>query len=178
MQRICVVGASGSGKSTVSTRLATALGVTRIELDALFHRPGWVEAPVDQFRAQVAALTAGPEWVVDGNYSSKLGDMVWRRADTMVWLDLPRATVMRQVFTRTVVRAITRRQLWNGNREPLTGLLRWNPHRSIVRWSWTSYPKVRERYEKVVQDPTYAHLQVVRLRSRAEVQLWLAAVVG
>lgn len=177
MQRINVVGPSGSGKTTVATRLADALDLPRVELDALHHQPGWTEMPAEELRERVAALTAGSRWVVDGNYSSKLGDLVWRRADTMVWLDLPRAAVMRQLLPRTAARAITRRELWNGNREPLTGLFRWDPHRSIVRWSWTTHAKVRERYTAAMRDPEYAHLDVVRLRSRAEVRRWLAEVV-
>jgi len=48
-------------------------------------------------------------------------DVVWTRADIVVWFDLPRRTVMRQVVTRTLRRAITRAELWNGNREPVDG---------------------------------------------------------
>lgn len=177
MQRINVVGPSGSGKTTVATRLAEALDLPRVELDALHNQPGWTEMPGDELRERVAALTAGSRWVVDGNYPSKLGDLVWRRADTIVWLDLPRAAVMRQLLPRTAARAITRRELWNGNREPLTGLFRCDPHRSIVRWSWTTHAKVRERYTAAMREPEYAHLDFVRLRSRAEVRRWLAEVV-
>lgn len=130
--------------------------------------------PAEEFRDRVDELTSGPRWVVDGNYSSKLGDLVWRRADTVVWLDLPRAAVMRQIVPRTVFRALTRRELWNGNREPITGIFRWDPHRSIVRWSWTTHARVREHYTEAIEDSTFAHLRFVRLRSRAEVRRWLS----
>ena len=178
MQRISVVGASGSGKTTVATRLAETLDLPRVELDALHNQPGWTEMPAEELREQVAELTAGSRWVVDGNYSSKLGDLVWRRADTVVWLDLPRGAVMRQLVPRTLARAVTRRELWNGNREPITGLFRWDPHRSIVRWSWTTHPKVRERYATAMEDPAYRHVRFVRLRSRAEVRRWLSEVAA
>jgi len=48
MQRINVVGTSGSGKTTVARRAAEALGVPFVELDALHWEPGWQEAP-DEF---------------------------------------------------------------------------------------------------------------------------------
>ena len=87
--RIAVVGTSGSGKTTVARELARRLGVPHVELDALFHGPGWTETPVEEFRRRVASTTEGSGWVMDGNYESSLGDLVLERADTVVWLDLP-----------------------------------------------------------------------------------------
>ncbi len=176
MERINVVGASGSGKTTVAARLAEALSLPHVELDALHHQPGWTPLPADELREQVADLTSGPRWVVDGNYWSRIGDLLWTRADTVVWLDLPRHQVIRQLVPRTVTRAVTRRELWNGNREPVTGLLRWDPHRSIVRWSWTTHAGTRDRYAKAFADPAYAHLRRIRLRSRTEARRWLTEV--
>lgn len=178
MERISVVGVSGSGKTTLARRLSETLDLPRVELDALHNQSGWTPMPAEELQARVAELTAGRRWVVDGNYASKLGDLVWQRADTMVWLDLPRATVMRQLVPRTVARAATRRELWNGNREPLTGMFRWDPHRSIIRWSWTTHPAVRDRYEAMLVDPAYGHLRFVRLHSRAEVRRWLDGLVS
>jgi adenylate kinase family enzyme len=94
VRRVSVVGNSGSGKSTVAAALAAALGVPHLELDGVFHQPGWEPLPADSFRAVVAAAVAGDGWVLDGNYSA-VRDLVWARADTVVWLDLPRRTVMR-----------------------------------------------------------------------------------
>jgi len=68
--------------------------------------------------------------------------VVWPVADTVIWLDLQRSTVMRRVVWRSIRRVVLRRELWNGNRESLGDLLAWDPHRSIIRWSWTSYHQV------------------------------------
>ena len=62
--------------------------------------------PLDVFRDQVTAAIAGDGWAVDGNYSV-LRDLIWDRADTVVWLDLPRPVVMRQVVARTLRRMAT-----------------------------------------------------------------------
>ncbi|MCA1843265.1 MAG: (d)CMP kinase, partial [Actinobacteria bacterium] len=61
-----VVGNSGSGKSTLAVALASRLGVPCLELDAVFHQPGWTELPVGEFRARVADAAAGHAWVIDG----------------------------------------------------------------------------------------------------------------
>src|SRR4051794_36309959 len=104
-----MVGTSGSGKTTVGRALAARLDIPFIELDSIFHQPGWTELPEEEFRARVSDVVAGDAWVVDGNYSAVLA-LVWARADTVVWLDVPRTTVMRQLLPRTFGRMISRRE--------------------------------------------------------------------
>jgi hypothetical protein len=49
--------------------------------------------------------------------------VIWARADTVIWLDPPRRTVMRRVIWRTIRRVAGRAELWNGNRERWRNLL-------------------------------------------------------
>lgn len=164
-----MVGNSGAGKSWLARRLAERLGVPYLELDALNHQPGWVPLPSEDLRAAVGQVTAGPGWVVDGNYGVVREDLVWPRADTVVWLDLPRPAVARQVVGRSLARVLTGRELWNGNRESWRNLLSLNPTRSVIMWSWTSHRRYRRGYGVAARDPRWAHLRFVRLRSRREV---------
>jgi adenylate kinase family enzyme len=69
VQRVSVVGTSGSGKSILARELARALDVPVVELDALHWLPGWAERPDEEFAAAVAQAAAGERWVIDGNYS-------------------------------------------------------------------------------------------------------------
>ncbi len=86
-QRIVVIGTSCAGKTTFSKALANALGITHIELDALFWEPDWKEADTEVFKDRVKdSLKEKTSWIVDGNYSSKIQDLVWSQADTIVWL--------------------------------------------------------------------------------------------
>jgi adenylate kinase family enzyme len=174
VRRLSVVGNSGSGKSTVAVALAARLGVPCVELDSIFHQPGWTELPLDEFRARVAEAAAGDAWVIDGNYSA-VRDLVWARADTVVWIDLPRPVVMRRVVARTVRRAARRQELWNGNREPWSNFLTLDPERSIIMWAWTQQGPYRRRYEAAMADPAWAHLRFVRLRSPAEIRRFVSA---
>jgi adenylate kinase family enzyme len=136
--RICVHGASGSGKTTLSTALADQVGVPLIELDAIFHQPGWTRLPTEAFRAAVSRLVEGPGWVIDGNYS-EVRDLVWARAQMIVVIDLPRSQVMRQLIGRTVMRSLRRTELWNGNRESFRNLFSTDDQRNIVLWSWRTH---------------------------------------
>jgi len=89
---IALMGPSGSGKTTVAARIAKALDLLHIELDSIHWLPNWTELPDDEFRAQVAEKITLDRWVADGNYKV-VRDILWRRADTLVWLDLPRPAV-------------------------------------------------------------------------------------
>ena len=171
--RISVVGNSGSGKTTVAAALAAALGVPHLELDSVFHQPGWVPLPEEEFRRRVAEFIAAGRWVTDGNYSA-VQDLIWARADTVVWLDPPRYRVMRQVIWRTLRRATLRVELWNGNRERWANLFTWVPEDSVISWAWHRHAVYRERYAAAAVDPAYAHLRFVRLRDRGEVRRFLA----
>jgi adenylate kinase family enzyme len=175
MRRVSIVGAPGSGKTTVGRRVANLLDAPYVELDSIFHQPGWTELPRDEFRRRVEGVVSGQEWVIDGNYTT-VRDVVWRRADTVVWLDLPRLVVMRRVVLRTLRRALTREQLWNGNREPLTNFYRLDPEQNIIRWSWTMHSQYIARYTAAMADESYAHVRFIRLRSPAEIAAFVASL--
>jgi adenylate kinase family enzyme len=164
VQRVSVVGNSGSGKTTLGAALGRAMGVPHLELDSVFHQPNWEPLDQDEFRRRVSEFVAADRWVIDGNYSS-VRDLIWARADTVVWLDLPRRRVMRQLLWRTIRRGALRMELWNGNREQLASLFKADPQESIVAWAWTRHHVYRERYLAASRDPANAHLTFVRLRS-------------
>jgi adenylate kinase family enzyme len=177
VRRVAVVGVSGSGKTTVGRRLAGSLEVPFVELDSIFHQPRWTELPSDEFRKRVGEALTADGWVVDGNYSD-VRDLVWQRAETVVWLDLPRRLVMRRIIQRTVRRAITREVLWNGNREPFSNFFRLDPDKNIIRWAWVKHPEYVERYAAAMHDATLAHIRFVRLRSQKEIDSFVSVRLG
>jgi adenylate kinase family enzyme len=163
VQRILIAGISGAGKTTLAHAVATRLDVPQYELDALHHGPGWVKRP--KFEDEVAEIAAGERWVTEDQYFSLLGDLLWRRADTVLWLDLPHATIMRQVVRRSITRVVTRRELWNGNRETVRALFdRDHP----IRWAWSEHTRWRAKVEDRIA--THPHLHVVHLTSRDDVR--------
>ncbi|REK09543.1 MAG: AAA family ATPase [Actinobacteria bacterium] len=174
MHRIIVVGNSGSGKTTVARALAEKLDFPYLELDSIYHQQGWEPLPEDEFRVRVADFALQPSWVIDGNYTSLgMRDLIWPVADTLVWLDLSRAVVMGRVIARTVKRAITREELWNGNREPLSNFTRLDPEKNIIRWAWTRHDHYRQKYSEAIAEPDAVHLRVVRLQTTKEVDRFL-----
>lgn len=172
MDRVVVIGQSGAGKTTLARTLAARLGVAHVELDALFHGPGWQPRP--SFSHDVEAATRGPRWVADGNYGT-VRDLLWSRADTVVWLDLPRWLTTWRALRRSLMRATARVPLWNGNRERWSAMLRAT---HPVRWSWRTHAAHRAEYERRLRDPRWHRVRLVRLRTPSEVRAWVGAPLG
>ncbi len=176
MDRIAVVGCSGSGKTTVATSVAEALGIPHLELDSVFHQPNWVGLPIEEFQDAVTAFTDRDAWVVDGNYTSQgIADIVWPRADTIVWLDLPRSETMRRIVPRTLGRVARGERLWNDNRERWTNLVDPRPNQNMILWAWTRHPIVRREYAQRFADAEGSHLTLVRLKTPTEIDAFLAS---
>ncbi|MDE3044521.1 MAG: adenylate kinase, partial [Acidobacteriota bacterium] len=129
--RVAILGASGSGKSRLARRLGDLGSVPVLELDALYHQANWTPLDDDAFRSRVGAFVAGSNWICEGNYSV-VRDLIWSRADLIIFLDFSRARVMGRLVRRTLYRVAFRRRLWNDNREQWRNLLSREPERNIL----------------------------------------------
>ncbi len=165
-RRVLVAGTSGSGKTTLARRVSATLGLPHVEIDALFHGPDWVPRPT--FVNDVAAFTSKPRWVTEWQYH-QVRALLADRADLLVWLDLPRATVMRQVVRRTLRRSLRREVLWNGNVEPPLRTIVGNTDH-IIRWAWRTHHQTATRVGALLEHRP--ELPVVHLRSHDEAERW------
>lgn len=174
MRRVSVIGSVGSGKSTFARALADKLGVPYVELDTLHWDPGWTAADDALMRGRVRRAIAGDAWVIDGNYWRKIGGLVWTRADTVIWLDPPWLLTFLRVLARTIRRASSHAELFNGNRETLREAF--FSRESILLFAIRTARGRRRVGEERLARPEYAHLKRHHFRSQAAADRWLAAV--
>jgi adenylate kinase family enzyme len=169
-RRVAVIGNAGSGKTTLARALARRLGVPHVELDALFWNPGWVETPADEFRRRVEAVLDDDEgWVADGNYRTRLGSLILDRAELVVWTDPPLPILLMRLAHRTVRRARTRERLWGTNVD--TWRNAFVSRDSVLLFALKAHRRWRTRGTEIA-----AHWPVVRVRSRSDVERFLADV--
>lgn len=169
-QRIVVIGTTCAGKTTLARALGGKLGIPHVELDALYWGPEWMPHPTDTFRNAVAEALSGEAWTTDGNYS-KAQDIIWGRADTLIWLDYAFPVIIGRLITRTLRRVVTRETLWNDNRETWRGAF--FSRDSLFVWAITTHRKRRRNTLERLQDAAYQHLTVIRLRSPKATRAWL-----
>ena len=170
-RRIVVIGTTGSGKTTLARRLSQHLDIPHVELDALNWEPDWVQAPTEVFRQRTEEALRGEAWLVDGNYSA-VRDIVWPRADTLVWLDFSFLVTLRQLLGRTLRRIASQEELWSGNRESFRA--QFLSRDSLFIWLFQTYWRRRRQLPALLMGPEYAQLTKIRLRSPEEARLWLS----
>jgi adenylate kinase family enzyme len=160
--RVVVVGTTGSGKTTLARALAQAYNLPHTSLDTLHWRPNWQPAPQDEFIRDVQATIAADRWVMEGNYRA-VREMIWERADTIVWIDLPFFVNARQLLRRTLVDCRTGRPICNGNQQRLWELIKWPD--GLWIWFFRTYFRRRRQYTAMRQEPRYAGKQWIHLTS-------------
>jgi energy-coupling factor transporter ATP-binding protein EcfA2 len=175
-RRILILGRTGSGKTTLARELAAALGVHHVELDSLYFGADFSTVPLSMLRERTAAALAGDRWVTDGNKSA-VRDLVWPRADTVVWLDYPLGVSLWRLGKRAVWRTrVLKAQASETGRT--SGLSRQLVAAAKgVLTALRSHAGQRREYPRMFAQPHNQHLAVVRLRSPRATRRWLTQML-
>jgi adenylate kinase family enzyme len=168
-RRIWLVGPAGAGKTTLARALRARLALPHDELDRLFWLPGWQQAAVPEFLAAVTELADRDAWLIDGQYDMA-HEVLRTRADLVIWVDPPAHAVFPRLLRRTVRRLLSREELWNDNRERLSGAL------ELIRWAAQQWFKVRRRNLDLAAFLARRRVPCLRIRSTAEAARLLAAM--
>jgi adenylate kinase family enzyme len=172
MNRFVIIGSTGSGKTTLARELSRVVDAPHIELDALNWGPNWTAASTDVFRAKVTEAVRVERWVVEGNYHV-VRDLVWPRADCIVWLDYSLPLVLRRLLRRTLRRIFTHEPCCNGNRESLRMAL---SKESILLWALKTYHRRRREFPPLLAERAAAGACIVEHKTPDETKAWLRTV--
>lgn len=166
MKRVCVLGSSGAGKTTLAAAIAARTGLPHLSLDAFFWQPGWAESDAEIWEQTHRDLISRDAWVIDGNYFSTLESRL-AAADTAVFFDLPRWRCLARILTRTL--------RWYGRTRPDMGP--GCPERfdlEFVRYVW-NFPRDHRPSIEVALDNAPL-LTVIRIRNDRDRAVFLASL--
>ena len=113
-------------------------------------------------------------WVADGNYSIAR-DIIWPRANTVVWLDYPLRVVMWRLLWRSFRRSVTKEELWSGNREQFR--TQFLSRKSLFLWALKTHWRLRRQFPVLFEKPEHTHLRVVHLSSPRATKRWLSSLM-
>ncbi|ANU24411.1 topology modulation protein [Planococcus donghaensis] len=165
MNRIMVLGVSaGVGKSSFARKLSEQTAIPVYHLDAYFWKPGWVESSEKEFSTKQRKLVEKEHWIIEGNYSSTY-DIRQKRADTIIYLELPLIVCLYRVVKRRIMyHGTTRPDLGVGCPEKLDkGFLTF-----IVSTYSERKIKMRKRMEQFKKENP--NNNVIFLRNRKEIE--------
>ena len=166
MERILIIGCSGSGKSRLARKLGQKLGLPVIHLDQLWWTENWQNVTVEEFDSRLAMALNMDRWIIDGNYSRTMGVRL-SQCDTVIYLDFSSWACLLGMCQRLLSsRGKTRPDMSAGCPERFS----WE----FVKWIWDFNKNNRVRnYTYLAQAK---HAQSVVLKNRREVKAFLDTV--
>jgi adenylate kinase family enzyme len=171
-KRVVVIGVTSSGKSTLAETLAKRFDMDFIDLDALHWEPNWQGAPIEVFRDRVEKATRAEKWAVAGNYHT-VRDLIWPKAEAVIWLDYSLLTVIWQLTRRTCKRWWNQELLWGTNREPLLQHFKFWSQDSLYHWLFKTYWRRRREIPLLLFEPEHRHLTLIQFQKPEKTRAWL-----
>ncbi len=168
MNKVCIVGCGGSGKSTFAGKLGEITGIPVYYLDVYFWNAGWVERNREEWNSIVRDLLKNDKWIMDGNYSGTQ-DIRFADADTILFLDLPRWKCLINALKRVIVyRNKKRPDMATGCNERFDfAFYKW-----IWRFKKTDGKKTADRFERLMREK-----DIIVLKNYKEMDKYLRKVM-
>jgi adenylate kinase family enzyme len=170
LERIVVVGASGSGKTTFAHDLAKILGAPHVELDALYWGPNWIANSEEDILGKLRKQLEADRWIVDGNLS-KASAEAHQSATSIVWLNYSFPVVFQRAVRRTFRRIVTRERLYSDNFESISQVFErdWIPW-----WVIRTFRRRRREYRALFSSPEFSSRDVIELADPQAAEEFLA----
>lgn len=89
MKKIAVFGKPGSGKSTLSKKLASATGIKLHQLDAIVYKKNGELVDRTIYDREHGNILSSSSWIIDGFGPIESFNKRLEVADTLVYIDLP-----------------------------------------------------------------------------------------
>ncbi|PHM45081.1 ATPase AAA [Xenorhabdus mauleonii] len=149
--RICIIGPSNSGKSTLANAISRKCGLKAVHLDQLFHLPNtdWQARSRDEFISLHDMAIKEESWVIDGNYSKLLPQRL-ARATGVIFLDISTpASLFRYTY-----RTLFQRQRYGG----LEG------GKDSIKWDMIHHIAIVTPREKKCREALFEQLEIPKIK--------------
>lgn len=155
-QRICIIGPSSGGKSTLAQALGEKLNIPICHLDQLAHIPhtNWVPRNKSLLQKDHQMFLAKHDkWVIEGNYSFLMKER-FAQATGIIWLDFNVAGALLRYIKRTIKNSDNR----PGNLPGATKQFSW----AHIHYMVFEAPKKRKSYKMLTAE---SQVKTLRLHS-------------
>ena len=101
INRVAIIGAPGSGKTTLSHELEKIYKLPVFNIDTVYQLPNWVMRDPKERDAIILEEAKKERWIIDGTFIDTLEERI-KRADIVFFLDYNTITFLKGVFKRLI----------------------------------------------------------------------------
>lgn len=155
--RICIIGCSSSGKSTLGDRLSKKLSIPVIHLDFLAHHhdSNWARKADAELVDEHRRILENDTWIIEGNYSVCMKER-FEKATAIIWLD---SNVL-----MAACRYIKRSLLSKSNRVGKLPGAKKEFDVSLLKHILFTYPKNKYKYQNIIKPFNIPMIKVQSMR--------------
>ena len=97
--RIAIVGAPGTGKTTLANNLSEILKIEATHIDGIHHLENWQQRDKTERDEMILNIVNREKWIIDGTYKSTLKPR-FEKADLIIWLDFSSLAQLKGIMQR------------------------------------------------------------------------------
>ena len=97
--RIAIIGAPGTGKTTLGNNLSKIYNIPATHIDGIHHLPNWQQRDKDERDEMILNIANQEKWIIDGTYKATLRKRL-EKADFIIWLDFSTLAQIKGIMQR------------------------------------------------------------------------------
>ena len=168
MNRILILGNSGSGKSTFASNLANILHIDYLHLDKLVYPISWDKPEHENMEKEVSEFVKNDSWIIDGNYLNH-ALVRFDLCDTIFFLDINRFVCLRSV--------IHRKNKYKGKqRESRSAKVDEKINASFIKWVFIDFYRTSRHKIKQILQENQNNKTIIIFKTRKQVIQYLKEI--
>ncbi len=98
-KKIAIIGAPGTGKTTLANKLSEIFHIKATHIDGLHYSENWQIRDKSERDKSILDVVEKDEWIIDGTYKSTLKTRL-ECADLIIWLDFSTIAQLKGIIGR------------------------------------------------------------------------------
>lgn len=161
MERICIIGGSGTGKTTLAKNLGKELNIPVYHIDGIHHLKNWEIRDKEERDKIILEKTLEDKWVIDGTYRSTLNQR-FERADCIIYLDYSTFAQLKGVLIRYIKNNGKEKEEIPGCKEKIS----FEFLKFVINWRKNKRNEIIEKLSKVDSE------KILIFKNRKQLNKW------
>ena len=150
MNRICIIGGSGTGKTTLANNLGKKLNLPVYHIDGINHLKNWDKRDEDERDKIILEKADEERWIIDGTYHSTLKQRL-EKSDYVIFLDYSTIVRIKGILGRFIKIHGKERKEIPGCKERMSWEFFWY----VVNWRKNKRPNIIANLKEINSDKVH-----------------------